>query len=494
MITPGQEDRAVVPRWRPLDAAVETGELGVHRGQQESHADVDSDLSEESTAFEADRGPFTAANLLSSALVSGKRSNLLDEAAEYLRAFPRFKAVADRYSRVDHDGETDLSRLPGWDVSAWGRFAGATRALVRREPRNAVRWVDLALAEVNLGELHRAERSMRVALQLQPRNRFIVRSAVRMFVLLDDVRTAQAVLRAAPSDDPWIASTDVAVATLGERAPIRIKDARRLIGERTFAPRDISELSAALATLEMRNGSRKTARKLVWTAMEDPTENAVAQIGWLSRNGLGEPRTDLDISRSHEAEAVALAYAADFAGSLREGLRWLDDQPFAPQPAVFTSFIASTCLEDHELAARIARKGLLSNPSDQMLRNNLAFALASCGETERAAGALTDLVLPTDAARRSAITATRGLIAFRSGDVDAGRSLYRQAVDGLAKVRDVDRASIACLYWAREEFLHRTLQAPTVLAEAETYVARASAAEVNAVHAQTVGILGRCVL
>jgi Flp pilus assembly protein TadD len=59
--------------------------------------------------------------------------------------------------------------------------------------------------------------------------------------------------------------------------------------------------------------------------------------------------------------------------------RWFEDEPFSARPAMLGSAIAASAMDDFFEAASIARRGLVSNPDDPGLINNLAFALACDG-------------------------------------------------------------------------------------------------------------------
>ena len=80
------------------------------------------------------------------------------------------------------------------------------------------------------------------------------------------------------------------------------------------------------------------------------------------------------------------------------------------------------------LSKDFAEAGLLGNPSDLTLRNNLAFALINLGNTdlaERELSKIHESAATTD--DKIVIKATRGLLQFRTGRSDAGRKLYMEA-------------------------------------------------------------------
>lgn len=75
-----------------------------------------------------------------------------------------------------------------------------------------------------------------------------------------------------------------------------------------------------------------------------------------------------------------------------------------------------------------ATEGLRSNPEDQLLRNNLAFAYARSGDFAEAERVFRKVRLPLQPTYPLAVyQATCGLIAYIRGDYEAGRQHYREA-------------------------------------------------------------------
>lgn len=193
------------------------------------------------------------------------------------------------------------------------------------------------------------------------------------------------------------------------------------------------------------------------TALREPTENALAQAEWASTNGLNLDRADLDRPRTYEAQALRYSHEGDWPAASNAGREWLADQPFAQEAAQFTSYAASVGAEDWELAAWAAKSGLVANPDDYMLRNNLVFALASQGKAEEAYAELRLIHGSSlDARERAVVMATQGLVLFRHGEIERGRRSYEDAIRALTHTRELDLASLAATFWAREEVLART--------------------------------------
>jgi hypothetical protein len=136
----------------------------------------------------------------------------------------------------------------------------------------------------------------------------------------------------------------------------------------------------------------------------------------------GYPRTN-----PYEAKSRSLAASGDFAQALTVAQEWLRDQPFALEPAQFISWLAVCGIQRPELAAEAAKRGLVANPDDWGLRNNLTVALAFLGDVPSAQNELSQIHPDSIAAERRGIyIATVGLVAFRSGQIEEGRKAIVQ--------------------------------------------------------------------
>jgi tetratricopeptide (TPR) repeat protein len=213
-------------------------------------------------------------------------------------------------------------------------------------------------------------------------------------------------------------------------------------------------LATAIASLELKSGNSKAARKLFQAALTKPTENSLAQIEWASErlSGLVINQDKFKIPYSHEARALYSHSAADWSTAVTESESWLSDEPFSSRPAVLGSFIAAEHLENFERSERICRDGLIASPTDTTLLNNLAFALANQGNIEEAQRtldmiSLSGVPLATEVCR----DATQGFIAFRSGDYLRGRQSYEKAIMKANAGNLVSFQIRAAVHYAREE-------------------------------------------
>jgi tetratricopeptide (TPR) repeat protein len=199
-------------------------------------------------------------------------------------------------------------------------------------------------------------------------------------------------------------------------------------------------------------------------ALKEPTENSVAQAEHESqRSRVIVPDEILAQDGRFEAQAVDFGSRSQWSEAVAAAEHWQNDQPFASDPAMYLSYLASVGLEDYETAERAAQRGLVANPQNPTLANNLAFSLANLGKLEEARNTLERIPISMlDRHDVSVRQATAGLIAFRSGKLNEGRTLYRSAlVDGRGDLSP-EQLALAYAYWFREEARAETADAPSI--------------------------------
>ena len=475
--TGASRDRDVLPRWRFLEAAASLGDLEPLRAVQEPGPAQD-DLSEQLEAFHDRPGLYTAGDLLSAARAAGLPRREADPAAALVLGWSPLPGEAlAQLARLQLE-QVDEEPPAGWRAPANSprESVSQLRRHLRLNPRNPLRWVDLSLAHATLGHHEQATRSMLAALTLAPAHRHVLRSAARLFLLRDDFERAYHVLSSGDVlGDPWLAASLVSVSQLMERPIQRIRDYRDLLTRSGLAPRHLGELASELATVELRAGNDRRARKLLLQAMADPTENALAQVEWAREQGVSLPPTPGRLPpHPFEAGALVAFYGDDYDRALDLGKDWQADQPFDPRPATFVSYVASLGLEDYKTAVRACEIGLLANPTDSMLRNNYVFTLAASGDAQGAEAELRKLPTSSDIPREAAVfEATRGLVAYRAGDPAEGRSHYSKAVALLSRLDDPEIAALVALLWVGEE--RRVGGGSLYLLEAQSMAERLSA-------------------
>jgi tetratricopeptide (TPR) repeat protein len=426
---------------------------------------------------------WNALDLINGALVGGQLSDAR-EAVEQVLTDENTPEIARELVRtlVNAAGqpEDELNDLDTVDRSQQDvRFS---RSRLSEHPRDAIEWVRLSRAYTILGVTEKARRAIQIALSLAPNNRYVLRSGARLYVHQGDFDRAQKLLfrPANEGHDPWLLAAEIAVcSTMGRSSNLAKLGQRKLVDD--VPPHDLTELAAAVGTLETSSGNLRSARKHLNQALVGANENSVAQINWISRNRFGEPidTSEANPPRLYEAHAWQRFQEGHWNEASDNAERWLLDQPFSSHPGLLFSYIQSDMLGRHLVAENTLRFALLANPNDMMLKNNLAYALINQGKLREAQVLLGGINLSSAVGVQKLIVATVGLLKFRQGDVDEGRSLYLLAVQEAREMGDDVRAARALLYLAREEVTAKSATAQETVTDALVASEKVDASDVR---------------
>jgi tetratricopeptide (TPR) repeat protein len=460
------KDRDVIPRWRDFKTTVALGELGtdsrrlVNSGKEAFQYDVSSKL----LAWSRFPSIGVAADLVSSADLFPSRSPVLLEAAEYLlKDSSRVSRPLGRLARQLIDGETardDRLIINSTHVLPTRRNLARKIHVIKRrlldQPRNSILYVEKARLYTLLAESEKAKHSMLMAVKLSPSNRFVLRSAARLFIHVGEFKLAHDILRYSDQVkfDSWLLAAEISVASAVNHSARFMKQGLELIKSDNFSPFDTTELSAAIAMQEFEHGKNRAARGFVQKAMRHPTENSLAQVAWATRRKLLPvvETSSSGVPRAYETLAWESVLDRKWSDALAQSLLWHLDQPFSSRPISLAAYISSSILKNYEEGIRILKIGLTSNPRHAMLLNTLAFSYASSDQPDQANEVLGSVDRSSLSDEDTIyLNATAGLIAFRSGDPDRGRHLYRTAI---AKAEDMGKRRLsvrAYIFYVREE-------------------------------------------
>ena len=469
------KDRKVIPRWRTFNLTVRLGELHsiesplVHRQATfDFLAQRIMDWRKHGTAGHA-------ADLVGAALMLGREGDAA-EAARFLlhddlNVSPWARELAEQALRTpDNTYEVPIPKVI--ETSTLREQVRTFRHLLRTEPRDPITWVELSRAYAVLGLREQAEQSMTVALQLANNDRFVLRSACRLWVHLDDPERAHDIIVRAERThhDPWLLSAEIAIGSIAERTPRFVKSARRMLSRGTLSPAHLSELASAVATLELNSGSIKKSKGFFRQSLKSPTENSIAQAAWVSRQPNSAIRFDdqcLELNNSFEAASWNYYHESQWKLAVEQCKLWQFDQPFSSRPGVHGSYVSAVALGDYETSEWFARQGLRANQSDFTLMNNLAFALINRGNMKEARETLSIASrLQSSDLERIVLHATKGLLAFRTGDVAVGRKLYSDARAKARHLRNHQLLTLASVFHAIEEVSQQVSDSSSVLTEA----------------------------
>lgn len=451
------DTRRIIPRWRDSRTTIASGELRpISPVRNVADKALATSLREKEAEWIQERTAVAARELVSAALIAGS-SPEAENAAGFLleRADPTLPHIREAARRIffQEDGGKEGQELELGDAR---EAIGRLRLHLHLHPRNPLGWVDLGRLYAREGLPKQAKKSVLAGLSLAPSHRFTLRSMARLLVHLHEEEEADSLLRSHPATlkDPWLASAAIAVATVLGRVPSQVKVGRAMLESRNFSSYDLSELACALGSLEIEAGNVRGAKKLFRQALVEPSDNSIAQVEWAGHKldtSLIEA-SHLKHPFSFEARAAQFYWSGEWEASLEECRQWQEDEGFSGRPAALGTFVAAVLLEDYEICERMARRGLIANPNDAALLNNLAFSLASTNRAQEA-----ERILKTISVRAESVeyhicaTATAGLIAFRLGKCEEGRDSYRAAIELARGPRNKFYAAMAAAYWAREE-------------------------------------------
>lgn len=333
---------------------------------------------------------------------------------------------------------------------------GSFKRRVRRFPREAVTWMDLARAYVTNGQDDLAKRPVQIAIALAPTSRFILRSAVRFFLHVQEPETARRLLIACPRTptDPWLLAAEAATSSVVGKPPHFARLSRRVAASTEFPLLHLSELATAVATIEMEAGAHRPAKRLFQRALLEPTENAVAQVEWATRQDptIQIPEVAYEVPRAYEALAWNNLHDGRWERIVRAAESWLHDEPFSSRPAIFGSWASMFANRNFKKAQEFAQAGLVTHPGEPLLLNNLAVSLVDLGDLTAAREALAKVAnCSANSKTMIPIIATRGLICFRHGLLVEGRAYYREALESARHHKEPWMEVLALLHLAREE-------------------------------------------
>jgi hypothetical protein len=461
-----------------LTEAVEMGETGSLAARPESQlvlVDATRALQEKRSAWEAKHDIGHASDLLATALVFDRLGEV-EDVAEFIES----QGVRSPMGLRAAVGRLGIER--GQSVTASERVATqetirniihVLRGSLAQYPTNPLMWVELSRAQVLAGNARGARRAMGIALSLGSHNRFVVRSAARMHIHMGDPEQAHAILLRAPGTlrDPWLLAAEIAVASAAQKTSGLVGRGRSALKDRGHRPMVLAELGGAIGTLEAEAGRRKEARRLFADALLEPTENVVAQAKWVARatHALQVDDEVLTTPHSHEAKAWNSYYLREWDSAIEESKRWLSHEPYSSRAAILATYLSSTIFGRHGETIELARAAELASPGDALLLNNFAFALASSDQASEARKVLGRIRRASlDGKTAITLTATEGLIQFRSGNIQAGRELYRAAIEQATKLGHDAQAVLATVYLAREELRAGTTAAAQAVEAAST--------------------------
>ena len=467
-----EKERRVIPNWRSFYTTVSLGELSTN-----SLSSIDFPvLSIDSYIQDFKNNPSVpfAADLLSAALVNGYTvDENIEIAAQFLlnnkhEITTSQEALANRMlngQSLSQDIIENITIKQLDNCISNQDFINKIRELkqhLNNFPYNSIAWVELSRCYSILGQEKKALQTMKNAVQLSPDNRFVIRSATRLFTHYGELDIAQYVLRHSGMlrKDPWLLSAEVSVNTLKGKVSNLLKRGIEIIDSNNYSTFSITELAASIGTVHLLAGDRKKSRKMFARSLVSPNDNSIAQVEWVlnskDKSLLDKDAINIKTQHSYEAMAINNFYNNNLIDALNNACQWFCDMPFSKRPVLMGSCVADL-LNNKDLAITFLKKGLMSNSNDCQLLNNIAYYYAlenNHEEANRYMGRIDNkLVGDIDGV---CITATKGLIKFREKNFEDGRKLYIRAIESTSVSNNKELKYKAILNYSREEIMAKS--------------------------------------
>lgn len=429
------KDRKMIPNWRSFNKTVLMGELDMSLVKPivVPNLSIDSYIED----FKEKKTVPHAADLISASIVNGCEQNeSVKDAATFIIANKKHATksqsdIADRIvGDVNKDIENKLSNITIKEldnclpIDFYRNRIKLIKKYVIEYPYNPISWVELSRSYSILGQEKQAVSAMKSAVQLCSDNRFILRSAIRLFAHYGDIELAHDIVRKSTitNYDPWITSAEIAIASLRGRSSKFIKRGIELLNSNKFSPFSTTELASSIGTIELAAGSRKKSRELFNKSLIAPNDNSLAQMEWIlnQKDKTLFDRSLIKMQNEHNFEAQALFNFHDkkLVDALNNTCQWFCDMPFSKRPVMLGTHIAEI-LGYTNLAVKFLETSLISHPNDPQLLNNIAYYLALENKTDEALKYYNKINYNSDISKLTEIctTATYGLICFRTQNI-----------------------------------------------------------------------------
>lgn len=437
------EKRQLVPRWhtsRKLYQLSLSPNLDVERGVV---SEEQLDLESSELRWRSERSPSAALDLIARYRLGGKSASDEVRAAEAFLVSdrrpktPTFTRFLQPNLRLFDSSETYATR----PEERW-LLVRRIRRHLREHPNDALSWLDLAFYLMSLGESSKARKSVVTGLALAPNHPQISRFAARFLVGTGDPEAALGVLKKTKRtrENPLIASGFLAIADqYGLQIP-NVKPLRRLLGSHEDRPYLISDLAAAMATLEFSNGAAKRGKELMEVATRSPSENTIAQLSWLHhKHGLNLQDLAGADRPSLEANATELYAQMRFRDCREQLMDLFSFQPFNAGPLVDAGYVSILGIQDPEFVVSMSEHRLPISKIGFQELNNLIVAKALLGQVEPLAHyiqLLTQKCVREDESQFATLLATSGLVAFAHGLAEEGTQLYEASLEILSRTKN----------------------------------------------------------
>ncbi|MET3879724.1 hypothetical protein [Chitinophaga sp. OAE865] len=468
------KERRVIPNWRDFKRTCQLGELNFTNSIP-SNKRLNFNIDRAIADWKRDENIGNAADLINAAFISGiNDSQEIREAINFIHqnknaASPSLLSLTARiFPENIPNNQTSLLELDIETVNGFKNFINnntlhklihKTKLITHNESHNPISWVELARLYSMVGQEGKAEKAINIALSLSPHNRFVLRSATRLFIHNEKFDKALFFLRKSDRTkaDPWLTSAHIATSSMMERFSPLINSGKMLLASNNFSNYDLTELASTIGTLELKNSSFKNARPYIEKAKLAPNDNSLAQLEWLSKEDnrlLFNPQNFTNVVNPFEAFAIDHLQKGNWKEAFTNCLKWFLDIPYSKRPVQLGAYIAGSLLDDIETAITLLQAGIKANPNDPVILNNLIYYHIISNDTKSAELYLNNLksinVQNLSDENKVMLLATFGLVAFRTSQNKKGEELYERAISSAEPLKTKYMKISATLNYARE--------------------------------------------
>jgi tetratricopeptide (TPR) repeat protein len=452
--------RQIIPRWYTYRTALHLGDLFPIKKLSRNTNAESFHFQRKLDEWRENRHPIFAVDLVGTALILQERhhATVIDAANFILQHSDSVSSLALEAANAIKNSPTqifaDQSRLMT-EKSQFFSWIAKLKKDLRLFPADPIKWADLAFFYTLIGQVLPARKCIFTALALAGDNRFILRSAARFFLHTGEPDIALGIIRSSEVSkyDPWVIAPEIAISESYELQSKRVIYGKKLLESASKPGFAFSELAGTIGTLELSSGATKKAKKLFNFALMEPTENTVAQaISIGSELSLSLPTMNRASGPLYEAQARQFHKEGKYNEAIAETWKWLKFQPFSSVAATYGSYVATVQSENYEEAIKMVEFARMASPNEFLLLNNQAFAFANLGKTKEAETVISLIdqrpLLDSD---RAILSATKGIISFRTGDIAEGRRYYAEAISKFSDLKSSTSEALATYFMAREE-------------------------------------------
>ncbi len=458
----------MIPRWRPIVAIEKRDLASLGRFKDVAPLHRTEDFTDQISIWCQEGSLEAASDIFDTYLITGD-SNLLRLANSIFEKHadeipPRLRFAIESAHEPAND-TLELRRSIAYRETdknyVWKTIAVQKRR-ISEYPRDALAYLELARLYTICGHFEKAEEQLDIARSLAPENRVILRSTLKFYHIISDLKTGLGILRRSDRIrfDPWIQSAEVATSNALQTTS-RFHN-RKLVHQLKdgSVTRDSTELAMAIATLEKAHGvTERKIFKLVRQALPKSTENGFAQAIWLSNHSSREfldrfPESKPS-SEAYEAKLKLALAANDFQAAAGFAELWVEDQPFSQDAIIrYLNLLAVHTGPDQRSISFARRAAKIFNESWHVL-NAALLLLVEAGELNAAHDVLIKLRRETpQGASRAFVQAAEGFYAFARGDFLTGREAYEAAAKTARQHRSNDLIVNSAMFWLRCEMVN----------------------------------------